>query len=160
MNRRVVVTVLSLCLVMAAFAVPAEAKKKKKKPPAPERVERTATSDYQAPAIGFPEGTAVCFRPTNSCGDIPMGAEEFYAKIEITDSSGTGTAFSFGQDTDPAALGTETSYGDFCGTTGETFIQVQPGLPLVVFPYAFGGALCPGAVGTTGTITATISNLP
>lgn len=158
MNKRIIVTVLASCLVFAALAAPAQAGKKKKKPPV--KTERTATSDYQAPAIGTPETPSVCLRPTNSCGDIAMGAGELYAKIEISDSSGTATAFSFGQDTDPAALGTETTYGMFCGTTGETAIQVQEGFPLVVFPYVLGGALCPGAIGTAGTITATISNLP
>ncbi len=157
---RKVLLILMALLVLAALAGPVEAKKKKKKPPAPVRTERTATSDYQAPAIGAPEVGAVCFKPTNSCGDIPVGVGEFYAKVEIADASGTGTAFSFGQDTDPAALGTETTYGKFCGSTGEQPIQILEGFPLVVFPYIFGGALCPGGIATTGTITATISNLP
>lgn len=156
--RRAIVVLLAVSLAAAALAAPAEARKRKRKPK-PKRVERTVESSYQAPAIGTPETGGVCLRPTNSCGDIPTGAEERFVLVEITDASGTAVAFSLGQDTDPNTLGTESDLGVFCGTTGEA-IAIEPGFPLIVFPWALGGATCPGSVATQGTIKATLSNLP
>ncbi len=138
------------------MVAPAEAGKKKK----PKRVERVAEIQYEAPAIGTPSTVGVCFRPTNSCGDIATGSTESFVKMEIDDASGTAVAFTLGQDTDPDTFGTETTYGDFCGTTGDKPIQIEPGFPLIVFPWAFGDVVCPGAFGTQGTIKATLSNLP
>ncbi|HWC14693.1 MAG TPA: hypothetical protein VG929_08860 [Actinomycetota bacterium] len=155
--KKIVVLLMVVGLVAGSIAT-AEAGKKKKKKPA--RVERVAESKYEAPAIGAPSAVGVCFRPTNSCGDIATGAGEVWVRIDIKDASGTATAFTFGQDTDPNTPGTETIFGDFCGTTGDDLVQIQEGLPLVVFPWAFGDVLCPGAFGTQGTITATLSNLP
>lgn len=112
--KRWSIVAIGVLLIAGSMAQPAMANKKKK-PPAPKKVERQATSDYQAPAIGFPEATWVCFRPTNSCGDIPIGGEEYYVKIEIADGSGTATAFALGQDTDPSTVGTDTDYGNSAG---------------------------------------------
>lgn len=155
--------VITLCLILGllagALAAPAEAGKKKKKKK-PKRVERVAESTYEAPAFGSPDTGGVCFRPTNSCGDIATGAGERFLKIEIDDLTGTAIGFTVGQDTDPDTFGTETTYGDFCGTTGDDPIQIEPGLPVIVFAWAFGGATCPGGIGTQGTIAATFSNLP
>lgn len=155
--RKPIVVLLILGLAIGSFAVPAEAGKKKKKKK-PKRVERVAESEYQAPAFGSPETGGVCFRPTNSCGDIPTGANERFVRIDIDDASGTASPFTLGQDTDPDTFGTETILGDFCGTTGDDFLQIEPGLPLIVFPWALGGATCPGAFSTTGTVKATLSN--
>ena len=150
--RRTITTLLIFGLVFGAFvAAPAEAKKKK-------RV-RVAESKYEAPALGIsPPGVGICLRPTNSCGDIPTGSTERYAKIEITDATGLPVAFHVGQDTDPETFGTETAIGDFCGTTGKKAVPIEPGYALVIFPWA-AGADC-GAVATQGTVKATLSNLP
>ncbi len=146
--------VLTGLLVAGAFAsVPAQAKKK------PKKTTRIAESRYEAPAIGIaPPGSGICFRPTNSCGDIVTGSSEKYVKIEILDTTGLPVAFSLGQDTDPETFGTEKDLGDFCGTTGKKAIRIEPGLPLVVFPWALGPAC--GAIATQGTVKATLSNLP
>lgn len=154
--KRILVLMMVIGLIFGSIAT-ADAKKKKK---APKKVERVVESKYEAPAIGAPSGVGVCFRPTNSCGDIATGGEESWVKLEVIDATGTATAFTLGQDTDPDTPGTETTFGDFCGTTGDETIQIQPGLPLVVFPWAFGDVVCPGAFGTQGTIKATLSNLP
>lgn len=155
--KKTIAVALSLGLLGAALVAPAEAAKKKKKP---KKVERVAEITYDAPAFGTPSTTGVCFRPTNSCGDIATGATEKFVKMEIDDATGTAVAFTLGQDTDPDALGTETKHGVFCGTTGDKAIKIEPGYALIVFPWVFGDVVCPGAVATTGTITATLSNLP
>ena len=144
--------VLAVALSSAALMAPATAKK-------PKKTTRVAESKYEAPAIGVsPPGNGVCFRPTNSCGDIATGATEKYVKIEITDLTGLPVAFSLGQDTDPETFGTEKDLGDYCGDTGKKAIKIEPGLPLVVFPWALG--LQCGSIATQGTVTATLSNLP
>ena len=157
--KRSVVLLLVIGLLAGALTVPAEAAKKKKKKKKAQRVERVVEVDYQAPAIGIsPPGTGVCLRPTNSCGDIVIGAGELYAKVEITDATGTPVAFSLGQDTDPDTVGTEHDLGQFCGTTGDDPVALEPGFAIVVFPWALGPAC--GAVATQGTVKATLSNLP
>lgn len=146
--------VMILALVAAAFAVaPAQAKKKAKK------TTRVVETAYDAPALGVaPPGNGVCLRPTNSCGDIATGGTEKYVTVEILDATGTPVAFHLGQDTDPDTFGTETDLGDFCGTTGKKPVKIEPGYPIVVFPWAI-GAEC-GSIATQGTVTATLSNLP
>lgn len=156
--KKAIVIALVLGLVAGAMAAPATAKKKKKKKK-PVKVERVVETAYEAPAIGAaPPGNGVCFRPTNSCGDIAVGPKERWVKVEIEDATGLPVAFHLGQDTDPDALGTESSLGDFCGTTGDEAIKIEPGYPIIVFPWAV-GASC-GAVATQGVVTATLSNLP
>ena len=142
--------------------MPAEAaKKKKKKKKAPQRIERVAESEYQAPALGSPDTGGACLAAPNSCANLPTGADDLYVKVTVEDSTGTATAFRLGQDTDPATLGTETQYGDFCGTTGDTPIKLEaPGVELLSFVWAFGAITCPGSFGTSGKVVATFSNLP
>jgi hypothetical protein len=156
--RKALIFALVIGLIAGSMMAPAMAKKKKKKKK-PVKVERVVESTYDAPAIGAaPPGTGVCLNPTNSCGNIAVGAEENYVKLSIADATGLPVAFSLGQDTDPATLGTEKDLGQYCGDTGEEPIQLEPGFAIVVFPWAV-GASC-GAVATTGTVTATISNIP
>lgn len=153
MKKSIVVVLMMGLVAGSMIAAPADAKKK------PKKVERKVESVYEAPAIGIaPPGTGVCFRPTNSCGDIATGATEKFVKISIADATGLPVAFHLGQDTDPDSFGTESSLGDFCGDTGKKAIPIEPGLPLVVFPWAV-GAEC-GSIATQGTVTATLSNLP
>ncbi|MGH2807466.1 MAG: hypothetical protein ACRDKT_09330 [Actinomycetota bacterium] len=153
MMKRSFGIVLAFALALTAFGAPATAKKK------PKKTTRVAESNYEAPAIGIaPPGTGVCFRPTNSCGDIATGATEKYLKVEIVDATGLPVAFSLGQDTDPDTFGTEKDLGQFCGNTGKKAIAIEPGLAIVVFPWAV-GVEC-GSIATQGTVTATLSNLP
>jgi len=155
--KKSLVVLLILGLVASFAVAPAQAGKKKKKQPV--KTTRVVESVYEAPALGIaPPGSGVCLRPTNSCGDIATGGTEKYVTIEILDTTGTPVAFSLGQDTDPETFGTESDLGNFCGTTGDQPIEIEPGLPLVVFPWAI-GVECK-AIATQGTVKATLSNLP
>jgi hypothetical protein len=156
--RKVLILTMALVLMSVAASMPASAKKKKPKPP-PQKVERTATSDYQAPAIGIAAngGAGVCLVPTNSCGNLPPGAGELYIKVSISDPGGD-VAFSVGQDTDPATPGTENDLGLYCGAM-ETTVAIEPGVPITVFPWLIGLPECPAAA-TAGTVTIVFSNLP
>ena len=151
--------VLMIALVAGAFAAaPAEAKKKK----APKRVTRVAEATYSAPAFGTASSPAVCSPALGSCGEFAVGTADKYMKVEILDQTGTPTAFSVAQDTEPGdpANNYETSHGTFCGTTGDTPIKLVPGAAITVFISAWGDAVCPTGVGTTGTVKAEFSNLP
>ena len=125
----------------------------------PVKVERTATSDYQAPAIGIAAngGAGICLVPTNSCGNLPPGADELYIKVSISDPGGD-VAFSVGQDTDPATPGTEKDLGLYCGAM-DTTVAIEPGIPITVFPWLIGLPEC-AAAATSGTVTIVFSNLP
>jgi hypothetical protein len=158
--KKVLSVLLMVGLVVGSLAMPAEAGKKKKKKKVV-RVERTVESVYQAPAIGSPSAGGACPNATNSCAEIATGAEDKYVKVSVEDATGTAVAFSLAQDTDEATLGSEVDMGVFCGTTGDETIAVQaPGVPLLSFVWAFGDIICPGGVATTGTVSATFSNLP
>jgi len=148
--KKTIIAVVALGLLAGSLVAPAAAGKKKK------RVERVAETKYEAPAIG--SGAGVCFRPTNSCGDIATGATEKFVRVEITDATGLPVSFSLAQDTDPDTFGSEKDLGDFCGTTGDATIAIEPGYPIVVFPWAVGPAC--GSIATQGTVKATLSNLP
>jgi hypothetical protein len=150
--------VLMIALVAGAFAAaPAEAKKK-----APKRVVRVAEATYAAPAFGTASSPAFCSPALGSCGEFAVGMADKYMKVEIIDQTGTPTAFSVAQDTEPGdATNTyETNLGTFCGTTGDTPLKLVPGAPITVFISAWGDAVCPTGVGTTGTVKAEFSNLP
>lgn len=151
--------VLMIALIAGAFAAaPAEAKKKK----VPKRITRVAEAPYSAPAFGTASSPAVCSPALGSCGNFAIGTTDKYVKIELVDQSGTPTAFSVGQDTEPGdtANSIETSHGTFCGTTGDSPIKLVPGAPITVFISAWGDAVCPTGIGTTGTVKAEFSNLP
>lgn len=153
--KKILVTAVVIGLVAGSLAAPAVAKKKK-----PKRVERVVETVYELPAtgVGAPVGSGVCFGATNSCGRAAVGAGEKFVKVEITDASGLPVSFDLGQDTDPDAFGTEHDLGQFCGTTGDKPIEIVPGAEILVFPWMIGPSCA--SVGTTGTVTLTISNLP
>lgn len=156
--KRILVLMMVLGLVVGSIATAEAGKKKKKKP---QRVERTAEAVYDAPALGSADTGGVCLGATNSCARIATGADDKFVRVEVKDAAGMPVAFTLGQDTDPDTLGTETKYGVFCGTTGDTPIAVEAaGVELLSFVWAFGGSKCPGAIATTGTVVATFSNLP
>lgn len=146
-------------LVAASLAMPAEAAKKKKKKP--QRVERTVESVYQAPAIGTSTSGGACLNATASCGRSATGPDDLYVKVDVKDATPATVPFTLGQDTDPATLGTELIYGDYCGTTGDEPIKLDaPGAEVLVFVWAFGDIVCPGGFATTGTVSLKFSNLP
>ncbi|MGH2757407.1 MAG: hypothetical protein ACRDI3_06430 [Actinomycetota bacterium] len=157
MKRTLIVVVLVMGLVAAGLTV-AEAKKKKKRKPV--RIERVVEVEYQAPALGVgAAGTGVCLVPTNSCGNVATGSDDLFLKVEVIDAAGQAVQLDIGQDTDPEALGTETTIGTVCGSTEEALSIPAPGASITTFPWAIGGPDCPG-VATSGTIMFTLSNMP
>ena len=156
--KRFVALFLILGLVFGSVAT-AEAGKKKKKP---KRVERTMEVPYSAPGFGTASVGVGCSPALGSCGNFAMGADDHFATITLTDATGTPTPFSVAQDTEPGdpTNTIETNHGTFCGTTGDDPLQILPGYEMTIFIWAWGDAICPTGFGTTGTVTATFSNLP
>jgi hypothetical protein len=156
--KRTFSVVMMIALVLGAFAAgPADAKKKK-----PKKVTRIAEAAYTAPGFGTATQGVGCSPALGSCGNFATGMNEKYLKVTLTDSSGTPTAFSVAQDTEPgdATNTIETNHGTFCGTTGDEPIKLVPGAEITVFIWAWGDAVCPTGFGTSGTVTAEFSNLP
>lgn len=151
--------VLFVVIGLAAGSVAtAEAAKKKKT----KRVSRTVELSYAAPGFGFATAGVGCSPALGSCGEIPTGMEDKYIKVVITDATGTPTPFTLSQDTEPGDTtnNIETTIGQFCGTTGDEPIEILPGFEITIFPWVWGDAVCPTGFGTTGTMSAELSNLP
>ena len=148
---------LILGLLVGAMMMPAEAAKRK-----PKKVTRKVEATYQAPGFGTSTASVGCSPALGSCGNFAIGPKEKYAKITLTDSTGTPVAFSVGQDTEPGDTTNtiETDHGTFCGTTGKKAIKILPGYEMTIFIWAWGDVVCPTGVGTTGSISAQFSNLP
>lgn len=158
--KRILVLMMVIGLIFGSIATADARKKKKKVPPAPVRVERVVEVIYDAPAIGAGAlGAGACLGATNSCGVVPIGPDDLYMKLEVTDASGTTVQVSLGQDTDEAAPGTEVDLGTVCGASTEAVAIQAAGVPITTFPWAIGGPDCAG-VGTTGTMKFTFSNMP
>lgn len=158
MKKTLSVTVM-MALVLGAFvAAPADAAKKKK----PKKVTRTAEATYTAPGFGTASVGIGCSPALGSCGNFGTGGKEKYLKVTLTDQTGTPTAFSVAQDTEPGdpTNTIETNHGTFCGTTGDEPIVLVPGAEITVFIWAWGDVACPTGFGTSGTVTAEFSNLP
>ena len=156
--KRTFSVVLMIALVAGAFAAPAEAKKKK----APKRVTRSVEAPYSAPGFGTATASIGCSPALGSCGNFAIGTADKYLKVELVDQTGTPTAFTVAQDTEPgdATNNIETTHGTYCGTTGDEPIKLVPGAEITVFIWAWGDAQCPTGFGTTGTVKAEFSNLP
>ena len=157
MKKTLSVTLMMALVVGAFAAAPAEAKKKK-----PKKVIRTAEATYTAPGFGTANAGVGCSPALGSCGNFSTGGNEKYLKVTLTDQTGTPTAFSVAQDTEPGdpTNTIETNHGTFCGTTGDKPIALVPGAEITVFIWAWGDATCPTGFGTTGTVNAEFSNLP
>jgi hypothetical protein len=156
MKRSIVVILMMGLLAGSVLAAPAEAKKKKK------RVTREMEVPYSAPGFGTASASVGCSPALGSCGNFAVGTNDKYLTVELIDQTGTPTAFSVAQDTEPgdATNTIETNHGTFCGTTGDEPIALVPGAEITVFIWAWGDAACPTGVGTTGTVKAVFSNLP
>lgn len=155
--KKALAVALMMGLLAGSMVGSAEAAKKKKK------VQRVVEHAYSAPSPGVggaPYSACLASQMDNAgCVNIPISSTEKFVTVEIGDASGMGAYWILAQDTD-------TSEGDVgydifhygCGNSEEP-IPVTPGLELRISVYAFGGSACP-AVGTTGTIKATLSNVP
>lgn len=149
--KRSVILFMILGLILGSVAT-AESKKK------PHKVTRTVEGTYDSPAI-FLYGS--CAESDGiGCVSFTSGPNERFVTAEVVDAHGL-PVFVLVRDeymSDPIE-GAET-YGTFCGKTTEP-IAVPPGKNLqfwVGAPFAIYG--CQPGAGTTGTVTATFSNLP
>lgn len=156
--RKTTTVILTGMVALSLIVAPA-AEAKKKKPKGPQRTERTAESSYDTPAIGHPDVAVGC-SGANGCAEFALGADESYITLSIEDSSGMPVYASAGQDTDGDGLA-DASQFNFCGSTPEP-VPVLPGYPLNIFIGIGPGASppCAPALGTSGTVTAVISNMP
>ncbi len=156
--KKIIVVAIVIGLLAGAMLAPAEAAKKKK----PKKVVRTVEAVYQFPGFGVASQGVGCSPALGSCGNFAVGSEENFVTITLTDQSGTPTAFSVAQDTEPGDTTNtiETNHGTFCGTTGDEPLPILAGYEMTIFIWAWGDAVCPTGVGTTGTVTAEFSNLP
>lgn len=152
--RKMIISALVLGLVAGSLSAPAIAKKKKK----PVKVERVAEATYDNPAVGI--GGVVSSGSAGGSMEFPLLPGEKYLSLDVTDGSGTAVYASLSQDTDPATPSWEIFAG-ICGKT-DAPIEVAPDLPVRVTITAGPGRDVPTCAGvaTSGTVKATLSNLP
>jgi hypothetical protein len=137
-------------LVVGSVAT-AESKRK------PQRTTRTIEGSYASPAI-FLYGSCSASDGVG-CVSFTTGPNERFVTAEVADEHGLPVFVLIRNEQRSPAEGAET-YGTFCGKTTEP-IAVPPGRDLqfwVGAPFAVAG--CQPGAGTTGTVTATFSNLP
>ena len=130
---------------------------------------RRAVATYAVPTIGSASrtGGAACL----PCPTFEISKKERWVKVGVhDDASPAPVAFDIRQRSSDGDC-CEIVAGPFCGSTGKRPIQstpssgrppvrITPGLDVLVFVYASGDVACPGAVGTTGSVTAVFSNAP
>ncbi len=151
--RKTMTVVLSVVLLIGAFALPhAEAGKAKKKT-------RKASGAYELPAIGV-FGAGLCAPGTIGCIPFPLAQGEKYVSLTINDSTGALVFASITQDIDGDNMPDESV--DICGKTDKP-VKVKPGVEVLVFIWEGPGmaesGVCAGA-SSSGTIDAVFSNLP
>ncbi len=150
--RRTVAVLLGLILLGASLATPLDAKKK------PKKVVRTYSEPYEASSVGSADATGTCV-DTNGCVFLAVGPKETFLSVEIVDDTGLPVAATIGQDQNPGDNFVD-RVADICGKTEEP-LAIQPGLQITIWIWALPSARlrCFGA-GTTGELTAKLSNLP
>jgi hypothetical protein len=152
--KRSIVLFLVLGMIFGSIAS-AEAAKKKK----PKKVSRTVEGSYDAPAL-IVAGT--CSQTgAVGCVAIQTTLAEKFLTASVTDQHGQAVYVSVQADTDGNNQD-DVVYGSFCGETTEP-IAVDPGAALhlwvgVTPDPAMAG--CAPAAATSGTVSATLSNLP
>jgi len=153
--KKFLILAVVLGLVAGSLAGPAVAKKKKKKTT---KVERVAEGTYDNPAVGI--GGVVSSGSAGGSIEFPLLPGETYLSLDVTDASGTAVYASLSQNTNPDTPSWEIFAG-ICGKTTEP-IAVAPDLPVRVTITAGPGREVPTCAGvaSSGTIKATISNLP
>ncbi len=144
--RKTLTVLLIFGLLAGALVGPAEAKKKKK---APKKVERTVEGRYDNPSVAT-DGAG------NGGYSFPTSSDEAFVDVVVEDMTGLDVSIFVGQDVD----GNGDVNGNFYCTSVEN-LAIEPGLEVTVFVFP-GPCVTPPkpAFGTTGTITATFSNLP
>ncbi len=145
-------TLLVVTLLGGSLVGPAEAKKR--------RAERTVEGSYDNPALGVPGVAAMCTPDGGGCEIFRAHTYEKYVAVQIEDSLGTAVYARVSVDGD-GDMSFERRY-EICGATNEA-LRIQPGANVLVWIWAgpdpFQQPPCPGGA-SSGTITATFSNLP
>lgn len=154
--KKAIAVALSLGLLVGALVAPAEAGKKKRKP---KKVTREVEGSYDLPPLVL---VGTCSQ-TGAIGCVTFlsGPKEKFVTAKITDQHGQPVAVSVSANLD-GEIGDDETYGTFCGETEEP-IAIPPSTELHFWVGAATdvgtGGCVPGAA-TSGTATATFSNLP
>lgn len=147
--KKSVAVCLLLGLLVATLVTPADAAKREAR--------REAVETYAVPWLSSPSTGAGCFG--DDCVRFPISGSERWVTIEVSDESGTPTAFTIAQKAGRIGAG-ETVGGPFCGSSGADPVKLVPGVEVFVYVYAAGDLACPGSFGTTGTVRAVFSKFP
>lgn len=155
------VTVLMVLGLIAGSVATAEAGKRTKKPI---RRERTVKGSYVRQFVPFGSLVTGPCTPSDAHGCVVIetapGESVFTAKV--SDAHGQPVMVTV---TSPGSNTQWVEYGTFCGETKEP-IFFDPGVDLVFHigywdPYLpTNASSCPPGLGTTGTVSVTLSNLP
>ena len=150
--KKLLIGSMVLGLVIGAVAT-AEAKKK------PQRTTRTVEGSYDSPVLGI---YAQCGEPGVGCVSFSARQNERFLTAKAEDAHGL-PAYVLVRSAASGAFGAGTeTYGEFCGETTEP-IAIPSGGKLEFMVGAAASvylASCEPGVATSGTITATFSNLP
>ncbi len=150
--KRAFACLMAIGLLGGALAAPADAAKKKTK-----KTERKAEGTYDNPAIGVPG--VVGSGAAGGSYEFGTTATESYIDVEIVDDAGADVTFTMSQNSDDSDPQYEI-IGTWCGSAAD--VAIVPALPVRVSVYAGPGVgqfTCTGPA-TSGTIKATLSNLP
>ena len=152
--KRTGLVCLLFVLLAGTLVAPADAAKRNRK-----KVTREAVATYDYPVFGSASIENGACAPCHPY--IPTSAEERWVTVTVEDvHSPAPVAFSIREvAADGARLPVEGG-GPFCGSSGEQPVEIRPGFQVFVAVYAFGDVVCPGAIATTGTVTAVFSNVP
>ena len=152
--RKLLVSCVCVGLLGGALVAPADAGKPRK----PKRTERVQEGSYENPAIGIPG--VVGSSSAGGAVEFGVGPTEQFINVEITDDFGQPVMATMSQETDPSTPFWDI-FATICGKTEEP-IQIAPGVAVRVSVYTIAGRDHPTCIGpaTSGTIKATLSNLP
>lgn len=151
--KRTWLVCLVFALLASALIVPADAAKTNWN-----EATRRVVATYDNPTLGSASGTggAACL----PCPSFAITETDRWVKMKVDDDvSPAPVAFAIRQETVDGRC-CDYIAGPFCGSTGKRPVEITPGLDVYVFVFAFGDFTCPGAIGTTGTVTAVLSDTP
>ena len=150
MMKRTAMVCLLVTLLAATLLAPADAAKRK--------ITRRVVTTYDNPTLGLASGTggAACL----PCPSFAVFAADKWVQMQVDDDvSPAQVAFDIRQSKSDGSC-CEKVAGPFCGSTGNQPVGITPGHDVYVFVFASGDVTCPGAAGTSGTVTAVFSNAP
>ena len=143
--KKTIAVALTAALIGAAFvAGPADAGRKKT---------RKAEGVYNGGA-----GVATLYAVDFGGATFPTKSSERYVKVKLTDATGEPVGFGIGQDPEGDSSAPPFAYG--CGKT-KGAVPIQGGYNVIIFVGEAQGQACGSpSVGTKGTISITLSNVP